>query len=279
MEGIALAHGEAGEGGEVPVADGGFHGEHARRHDRGGPCGEQAGRRYRRLHPRRAADAFLGRARDQDQRVHLGPVRSRGDFARGAVESIILRAGVPRHVSAEEAAAGGSGSLPRDEGELLRGLREFVEIGDGAHESGEAGGGGSEACGCGEIVGGDQAERVGGERGEAGVGGFEGTAVGAEGREAGEGARGFEGLGPAVEEQGVGVGELSGARSGGVRAKIGLREGHGEGGIGGEVERGVTFSPVPEMGFLVNVGKSQDLRGGARYLMTAMFTGAVVLAR
>ena len=42
-----------------------------------------------------------------------------------------------------------------------------------------------------------------------------------------------------------------------MRAKIGLREGHGEGGIGGEVERCVTFSPVPE-GDLVNVGKSQD---------------------
>ena len=60
-----------------------------------------------------------------------------------------------------------------------------------------------------------------------------------------------------------------------MRAQVGLRKGHGEGGIGGEVERWVTLAPV-------SVRRVVSGERGGRveaHLTTAMLTGAVVLAR
>ena len=79
-----------------------------------------------------------------------------------AITAIALATSVPCDVSAQQAPARGSGTLTRDEGEFLGGLREGVEIRDRADEGGEARGGGGETRGGGEVVGGDYVERVGG---------------------------------------------------------------------------------------------------------------------
>lgn len=79
-----------------------------------------------------------------------------------AIAAIDLATRVPGDVPAQQAPARGSGSLACDEGEFLRGLREGVEIRDGADEGGEARSGGSEPGGGGEVVGGDYVEGVGG---------------------------------------------------------------------------------------------------------------------
>ena len=60
-----------------------------------------------------------------------------------------------------------------------------------------------------------------------------------------------------------------------MRAERGLREGYGEGGVGGEVEGGVALAPVSE----IFGSAGPEHIGGQHYLMTAIFTGAVVLAR
>lgn len=59
-------------------------------------------------------------------------------------------------------------------------------------------------------------------------------------------------------------------------AEVGLGEGDRERGVGGEVEGGVPFAPVS--GIILSVLLKRCRRGWA-YLITAMFTGAVVLAR
>lgn len=90
----------------------------------------------------------------------------------------------------------------------------------------------------------------------------------------------------AVEGERV-LGESGAAGGGGVGAKVVLREGDGEGGVGGQVELGVTLAPVSAGGGVRDDGR----RGGewtdwdcgcspmATYLMTAILTGAKVLAR
>ena len=73
-----------------------------------------------------------------------------------------------------------------------------------------------------------------------------------------------------------------GAGGGGVGAEVGLGEGDGEGGVGGEVEGGVAFAPVSRfiLSVLLETCKGRRGEGGrGAYLITAMFTGAVVLAR
>jgi len=57
-----------------------------------------------------------------------------------------------------------------------------------------------------------------------------------------------------------------------MRAEIGLGEGDGEGGVGGEVEFGVALAPVS--GVLAEGGSGEE----GDYLMTAILTGAVVEA-
>lgn len=61
-------------------------------------------------------------------------------------------------------------------------------------------------------------------------------------------------------------------------AEVGLGEGDGEGGVGGEIEGGGAFAPVSVGRVRLKVcGEGGVGRGG--YFMTAMLTGAVVLAR
>jgi hypothetical protein len=124
-------------------------------------------------------------------------------------------------------------------------VRKGVEIGNGADESGEARSRGSKARGGGKVVRGDEAEGVGRERGERRIVSFESGAKRAEGREASLRARGRERLRAGVEEEGVRLGERSGAGGRGMGSEVGLRKGDGEGGIGGEIESWVTLSPVP----------------------------------
>jgi len=59
-------------------------------------------------------------------------------------------------------------------------------------------------------------------------------------------------------------------------AKVGLGEGDGEGRVGREVELRVAFSPVSRKSL---DGSLWGGGGGCGYLITAIFTGAVVLAR
>lgn len=100
METVAVAHGDARKGVEVPRRDRGLHLPHARGHNRVGPGLEQARGLHRRLHPRRAAHPLFGRAYHQDQRPHLGPMAPGCHQSSYAVEPVFLRAVVPRHVAA-----------------------------------------------------------------------------------------------------------------------------------------------------------------------------------
>lgn len=244
MEGITLAHRDPSKRLEIPRQDRCLHLRHragdnlirARLEERRGLHGG--------LHAGRAADALPGRADDEDERAHLGPVAARRDDAGQAVQAVGAGAAVPGDEAALQAAARGAGALPGDARQLRRGLRQRVEVRDRAHEGGEAGGGGGEPRGGGEVVHGDEAEGVGREGGEGGVGGFEGGAEGAQGGETGAGAGGGDFLRLGVEEEGVGGGEGGGAGGGGVGAEVGLGEGDGEGGVGGEVEGWVALAPV-----------------------------------
>lgn len=123
VEAVAVTHGDAREGVEVAGRDGGFHRAHACGHDRVGSRSEQARRLHRRLHPRRAAHPLFGRAHHQDQRPHLGPVAPWCHQPGHAVEPVVLRAVVPRHIAAQQAAARRPGPLARDERQLRRRLR------------------------------------------------------------------------------------------------------------------------------------------------------------
>jgi hypothetical protein len=114
-------------------------------------------------------------------------------------------------------------------------VRKGIEIGNGADESGETRRRGSKARGGGKVVRGDEAEGVGRERGKRRVISFESGAERAEGRQASLGARGHERLGAGIEEEGVRLGERSGAGGCGMRSEVGLRKGDREGGIGGEI--------------------------------------------
>jgi hypothetical protein len=84
----------------------------------------------------------------------------------------------------------------------------------------------------------------------------------------------------AVEGEGV-LGEGGAAGGGGVGAEVVLREGDGEGGVGGQVELGVTLAPVSVHGGVSDATVSEwwYCLPMATYLMTAMLTGAKVLAR
>lgn len=84
----------------------------------------------------------------------------------------------------------------------------------------------------------------------------------------------------AVEGEGV-LGEGGAAGSSGVGAEVVLGEGDGEGGVGGQVEFGVTLAPVSVEGGVRDgeVNEGWDCPSMATYLMTAMLTGAKVLAR
>ena len=77
------------------------------------------------------------------------------------------------------------------------------------------------------------------------------------------------------------MGEGGAARGGSVGAEVVLGEGDGEGGVGGQVEFGVTLAPVSVDGGVRDgeVNEGWDCPSMATYLMTAMLTGAKVLAR
>lgn len=113
---------------------------------------------------------------------------------------------------------------------------------------------------------------IGAQGWEGGVGSLERGAELAELGEAGGLAGAGDVLGFAVEPEGVG-GEGGGGGGGGEGAQVGLGEGYAEGRVGGEIEGGVALAPVSGV---VSCWDSEK-RGG-RYLMTAMFTGAVVVA-
>ena len=70
------------------------------------------------LHAGGAADRFARGADDENHGAHVGPMGAGGDEAGDAVGAVGAGAAVPGHVTAEEAAAGGTGALPRDERQL-----------------------------------------------------------------------------------------------------------------------------------------------------------------
>ena len=79
-----------------------------------------------------------------------------------------------------------------------------------------------------------------------------------------------------VKDEGIRWGEGCGTGGCSMGAEIGLGEGDGEGGVGGEVKAWVAFSPVPVEGGGQYLGGEH---GEVAYLITAILTGAVVLAR
>lgn len=67
-------------------------------------------------------------------------------------------------------------------------------------------------------------------------------------------------------------------------SEVGLRKGDREGRVGGEIERDIAFAPVSEKKEVLVEGQERRCgytlcMSGGLYLMTAMLTGAVVLAR
>lgn len=138
--------------------------------------------------------------------------------------------------------------MTRDAGEVRWGGGQLVEVCDGADEGGEPGGGTGEAGGGGEVVLGHDFQGVRGELGQRGVGGLELGTESAQLAEAGLGAGARDVLRGAIEEERVFFGVRGRARGGGVGAEVGLREGDGEGGIGGEVELCVALAPIFDHG-------------------------------
>ena len=96
--------------------------------------------------------------------------------------------------------------------------------------------------------------------------------------EAGLCARGGDVLRLVVEGEGIGR-EGRGARGGCVGAEVVLGEGDGEGAVGWEVEFGVAFAPIPVYQMVSKRLNHQLPELRYTDLMTAMFTGAKVLAR
>lgn len=91
-----------------------------------------------------------------------------------------------------------------DEGEFGRGLGQLVQVGDGADQSCEPGGGRGEAGSCGEVVGAYQFEGESGEFGDRFILIFHFFTEGAEGGKTGLGSWSGQGLVLAVEEEGIG---------------------------------------------------------------------------
>lgn len=79
-------------------------------------------------------------------------MRRGGHLEGNGVAAVGCGALLPAYVAAEERTAGGSGALTSDAAEVRGGGRELVEVGDGADEGGEAGGGTGETGGGGEVV-------------------------------------------------------------------------------------------------------------------------------
>lgn len=253
VEAVALPHGDLGESLKIFLRDGLLHRLHRLGDDLRGARLEKGGCLHGGLHAGGAADALLLGGGDEDESAHLGPVGAGSDEAGEAVAAVEEETLVPCYVTSEERAACGAGALAGDEGELGGGVRELVEIGDGTDQGCKARGGGGEAGGCGEVVGGAEAERVGREGWKGGVGFLEVSAEGTEGGKACLGSSVRKGLGLGVQEERVGSGVRGGAGGCGVRAEVGLRKGDGEGGIGREVETGVTLAPISvSLNILVN---------------------------
>jgi len=95
----------------------------------------------------------------------------------------------------------------------------------------------------GEVVFRYDAKLHGAELGQTGITSLHGEAEAAQLAETSLRARTGDVLRLAIEGQGVGV-EGGRARGGGVCAEVVLRERDREGGVGGEVQRGVTLAPV-----------------------------------
>lgn len=244
VEAVTLPHGDLGETLKILFRDGFLHRLHRLGNDLRGARLEQGGGLDGGLHARGAADALLLGGDDEDESTHLGPVGAGSDKAGEAVAAVEEETLVPCYVAPEERAACGAGALAGNEGELGGGLGELVKIRDGTDQGCKARGGGGKASGCGEVVGGAEAERVGREGRKGGVGFLEVSTEGTEGGKACLGSGVGKGLGFGVQEERVRSGVRGGAGGSGVGAEIGLREGNREGGVGREIETGVTLAPI-----------------------------------
>jgi hypothetical protein len=247
VERVGVAHGDLGKGGKVALGDGLLHGRHVGGHDRGDALLEQARRGDRLLHAARGADALLGGADDEYQGAHLGPVGGGGHLDGLGVEAIGLLAGTPGHVAAKQAAAGRAAALAGDQRQLRGRGRQLVQVGNGADEGGEAGGGRGETGGRGEVVFRDQQQLQVGELGQRGILLLEGGAEGAQLAQAGLGAGTLQVARGAIEQQNV-LGVAVGARRRGQGAQVILRERHGERRVRGQIELGVPLAPVLDHG-------------------------------
>lgn len=253
MEAVALPHGDFRETLEILLRDGFLHRCHRLGDDLRGARLEKGGCLDGGLHACGAADALFLGGDDEDESAHFGPVGARSDKAGEAVAAIEEETLVPCYIASEERAACRARALASDEGELGGGLRELVEVCDRTDQGCKARSGGGKAGGCGEVVGGAEAEGVGREGWERGVGFLEVSTKGTEGGEACLRSGVGKGLGFGVQEERIRRGVRGGARGGGMGAEVGLREGHREGGIGREVETGVTLAPVSvNLNILVN---------------------------
>lgn len=247
VEVVGVLHGERGEGLEVAVLDGLFHGFLAFGDDVGRALLEEGRGCDGRLHASRGGDVFLFGAGDEDAGAHFGPVAGRCYLVGQAVASVLLFSLLPAGVASEQTAACGAGALASDLAEVGRSGGELVEVCNGADESSEASSAGSETGGGGEVVLTDDLELEVGELGKGVVVGLDIFTELAKLAETSLGPCAGDVLVLAVQGEGV-VGEVGAARGGGVGAEVILREGDGERGVGGQVEFGVSLSPVPEGG-------------------------------
>lgn len=115
--------------------------------------------------------------------------------------------------------------MARNAAQVLRGLGKFVKVGNSADQRCETSRRAGQTGSSGEVVLGDDPERVGGELGERGVGILKGLAEGTKVGDTSKCALGrLDVLGAAVQVQGVRRWVFGRARSSGQGTERALRE-------------------------------------------------------
>lgn len=243
VEGVGVAHGVLGKGGEVLGLDGLLELDHVVAGDLGYPVLEEVRGVDGQLHARGGRDVLLGGADDEDEGAQV-PVVGLGDELGEGVAAVGGAAHPPGDVAAEHAPAGGAGALSGNLGQLRGRVGQLVEVGDGADEGGEAGGRRGETGGRGEVVLRGDLQLELGQLGKGAVLGLETGALAAELAEAVLGPLAVEVGELAIEvELVLGVGARGRGRGAGLEVVLG--QGRRERGVRREVELGVSLTPVP----------------------------------
>eukprot|EP00906_Rhabdomonas_costata_P035586 RCo049992 len=127
VQALGLVHGDRCEAGEVPGQNRGVHIDHALG-DQGGSALLHVRRgRGRELLARCAGDVLLGAAANQDQHLHLGPVRGGCALHGQGVRAVRGGPHQPLHEAPVEAAAGAAGSYPGNRADPFGDVEQLAE--------------------------------------------------------------------------------------------------------------------------------------------------------